>query len=98
MVSNLSAVCVCQILRLACPDFLALWVGNSEQVRPAHLNVLIVCVRVRDGLKSYVLVADFCGQVDNLLHLFHNLGNPLALQVNLSVKRPAKVVISRLLF
>lgn len=51
MVSNLSAVCVCQILRLACPDFLALWVGNSEQVRPAHLNVLIVCVRVRDGLK-----------------------------------------------
>ena len=45
-------------------------------------------------MKSKVLVAYFCGQVmDNFLHLFHHLGNPLAPQVHLHVKGSAKVVI-----
>lgn len=62
--------------------------------RPAYLNVLIVCVRARDGLEPDVLVADFCGQMmDHFLHFFHHLGDPLVPQVHLHAKGSAKAVI-----
>lgn len=65
-----------------------------EQVRPAYLNVSIVRVRVRDGLESNVLVADFCGQVvDDTLHLLHNLGELLAPRAHLGGKGSAQTVI-----
>lgn len=86
-----SGWCVaCGTPRPALPHSLAPWVALTEQVRPAYLNVPIVCVRIRHGLESNVLVADFCGQmVDNPLHFLHNLGDPLAPQAHLGVRGSA---------
>lgn len=65
-------------------------------MRPTHLNVAIVRERVRDGLESEIMVADFRGQTaDDFLYLLHSLGNALASQVHLGGKGAAKTVISR---
>ena len=80
--------------RRAHPRSLALWEALAVQVSPAYLNVPIVCVRVRDGLKSEVLEADLCGQmVDDPLYLLHNLRDLLAPQVHLCDKGSAQAVI-----
>lgn len=95
ILSILSGVSACHILSPAHPTTWALRVGTWRQARPIHLNVSIVRDRVRDGLKSDIVVADFRGQTaDDFLYLLHSLGNPLASQVHLGGKGAAKTVIS----